>query len=308
MPLDTRSSDTVCWSPSEVIGSTVTPCAPIRNGYSFVPCRVPRYLSTRRRRVDVCSVTRWSRTITQSETYSSMPWRVSAPSPRSPVITAVTPRSLSQPNSRRSSARKMLTSSKAPNSVSIVSSTTRLAPTSSMAAPMRMNRPSRSQEPASCRSLGARFTWSITSRPSFCSCCRSNPMDATFSTSSCTFSSNEMKTPGSPNSVIPRNRNSIASSVLPHPAGPHTSVGRPCGSPPPVTSSSPLMPVAALRRAASFGARCGGRLNVWSAVLDGIARLPQISRTECGRTNTLSNVTAGRGFAVPSLARQRRRD
>ena len=81
--------------------------SPMRNGYSFVPCSEPRYLRIRSRRVEVCSVTRWSRTITQSETYSSMPWRVSVPSPRSPVITAVTPRSLSQPNSRRSSERRI---------------------------------------------------------------------------------------------------------------------------------------------------------------------------------------------------------
>ena len=81
------------------------PLSPIRNGYSFVPCSDPRYFSTRSRRVDVCSMTRWSSTITQSETYSSMPCRVSEPSPRSPVTTAVTPRSFSQPNNRRSSER-----------------------------------------------------------------------------------------------------------------------------------------------------------------------------------------------------------
>ena len=49
------------------------PGSPIRNGYSLVPCSEPRYLRTRRRRVEVCSVTRWSSTITQSDTYSSMP-------------------------------------------------------------------------------------------------------------------------------------------------------------------------------------------------------------------------------------------
>ena len=40
----------------------------------------------------------------------------------------------------------------------------------------------------------------------------------------------------------------MASSVLPQPAGPQTSVGRPRGRPPPVTSSSPLMPVGAFGR------------------------------------------------------------
>ncbi len=43
--------------------------------------------------------------MTQSETYSSRPCRVSVFTPRSPVMIAVIPRSLSQANSRRSSAR-----------------------------------------------------------------------------------------------------------------------------------------------------------------------------------------------------------
>ena len=42
--------------------------------------------------------------ITQSETYSSSPWRVSVPSPRSAVMMAVTPLSFSQRKSRRNSA------------------------------------------------------------------------------------------------------------------------------------------------------------------------------------------------------------
>ena len=135
-----------------MIGSTDIPDSPMRNGYSLVPCSEPRYFRMRSRRVDVCSVTRWSSTITQSDTYSSMPWRVSVPSPRSPVITAVTPRSLSQPNSRRSSERRIAVFVKAPNSVSIVSITTRLAPTASIAAPRRRNSPSRSQSPVSSMS------------------------------------------------------------------------------------------------------------------------------------------------------------
>ncbi len=53
--------------------------------------RVPRYLTIRSRRVETWSVTRWSSRITQSETYSSRPCRVSVPSPRSAVMTAVTP-------------------------------------------------------------------------------------------------------------------------------------------------------------------------------------------------------------------------
>ena len=68
------------------------------------------------------------RMTTQSETYSSRPWRVSEPvPPRSPVITAVTPRSLSQPKRRRSSARRIPAFDKPPNKDSSVSRTTRFA-------------------------------------------------------------------------------------------------------------------------------------------------------------------------------------
>jgi hypothetical protein len=73
MPVEMRSSDTVCFRTNDVIGTTETPFSPIRKGYSFVPCSVPRYFRMRSRRVEVCWMTRWSSTITQSETYSSMP-------------------------------------------------------------------------------------------------------------------------------------------------------------------------------------------------------------------------------------------
>src|SRR4051812_732568 len=61
-------------------------------------------------------------------------------------------------------------------------------------------------------------------------------------------SSNVIKTPGSPNSVAPRIRNSVANSDLPQPAAPQTSVGRPAGTPPPVISSNPGIPVGAFSR------------------------------------------------------------
>src|SRR3979490_1566288 len=72
---------------------------------------------------------------------------------------------------------------------------------------------------------------------------RSKPSDATLSASSSAVSSNVIKTPGSLKCVAPLTRNSMASSVLPHPAFPHTSVGRPDGKPPRVISSRPLTPV-----------------------------------------------------------------
>ena len=61
--------------------------------------------------------------MTQSDTYSSRPWRVSEPSPRSPVITAVTPLSLRKRNRRRSSERRSAWLVKPPKSDSMVSST-----------------------------------------------------------------------------------------------------------------------------------------------------------------------------------------
>src|SRR5208283_1988661 len=72
---------------------------------------------------------------------------------------------------------------------------------------------------------------------------KSKPNDATFTFSSTSVSSKDTNTPASPNSVAPRTRNSEASRVLPQPAPPHTSVARPRGSPPPVISSRPWMPV-----------------------------------------------------------------
>jgi hypothetical protein len=60
------------------------PFSPIRNGYSSIPWRLPRYCTMRTRLVEICSVTRSSSSRTQSATYSSNPYRVSIPSPRSP--------------------------------------------------------------------------------------------------------------------------------------------------------------------------------------------------------------------------------
>ena len=68
------------------------PCSSMRNGYSFVPWVDPRYLTMRRRRVEISSRMRWSSTITQSETNSSMPCRVSLSGrSRSAVMTVVSP-------------------------------------------------------------------------------------------------------------------------------------------------------------------------------------------------------------------------
>ncbi len=77
---------------------------------------------------------------------------------------------------------------------------------------------------------------------------RSKPRDLTFSTSSFSPSSKEIKTPGSPKLSAPRTKNSMANRVLPQPAPPQTNAGRPSGRPPSVNSSKPRIPVGHLRR------------------------------------------------------------
>eukprot|EP01085_Mycamoeba_gemmipara_P000153 Mycagemm_TRINITY_DN9805_c0_g1::TRINITY_DN9805_c0_g1_i1::g.153::m.153 type:complete len:105 gc:universal TRINITY_DN9805_c0_g1_i1:488-174(-) len=99
-----RSLDTSCDKVSEVTGNTEMPLWSIRNGYSLVPWNDPRYLIMRSRRVEILLVTLWSSRITQSETYSSNPCRVSEPSPFSPVMIVVTFFSFSQSNNLLSSA------------------------------------------------------------------------------------------------------------------------------------------------------------------------------------------------------------
>ena len=199
----------------------------------------------RSRRVETCSFTRWSSRITQSDTYSSSPWRVSCPSPRSPVITTDTPRSLRKRNSRRSSARRIASLLKLENSDSMVSSTTRFAPTDWMAKSRRRNSPSRSYSPLSSISLRSISTVSMAISPRSTRSLRSKPSEATFFARSSDGSSKLMNTPGSPKRVAPLTRNCMANSVLPHPGPPHTRVGRPAGRPPPVISSKPRIPVGA---------------------------------------------------------------
>lgn len=118
----------------------------------------------------------------------------------------------------------------------------------SMAWPRRMNRPSRSYSPVSWISLRSMCTWSMKTFCCSCRVSRSTPGERRFCVSSSAFSSNIMKTPGSPYSTAPCTRNSAASRVLPEPAEPQISVGLPCGKPPPVISSRPWMPVGALAK------------------------------------------------------------
>ena len=99
---------------------------------------------------------------------------------------------------------------------------------------------------------------------------RSKPSDATSLAISSAFSSNVMNTPGSSNWTAPLTRNVSASSVLPDPGPPQTSVGRPLGSPPRVISSSPRIPVRVF---------ASSRPRTRSGSTGGIAR----HRSECAR-------------------------
>ena len=69
------------------------------------------------------------------------------------------------------------------------------------------------------------------------------------------LSSKATKMPGSLHSRAPCTRNCSASTVLPEPGPPTSSVVRPRGKPPPVISSKPAMPVGALVGAFTRGDR-----------------------------------------------------
>ena len=205
------------------------------------------------------------------------------PSPFSPVITVVRPRSLSQRNSRRSSERSTSGLGNPAKRDSTVSSTTRFAPTVRAAWSSRTKSPSRLNSPVSWISARSTRTWSMAIRFRATSRSTSNPSEATLAASSASLSSKDMKTPGSPCSTAPRIRNSIAKSVFPHPGPPHTSVGRPRGRPPPVISSRPRTPEGAFgmergRRAARERARDEAEREaeaaMWNAPPEEVQALP----------------------------------
>src|SRR4051794_6402601 len=94
--------------------------------------------------------------------------------------------------------------------------------------------------------------------------------------------------------MAPRTRNSIAKSVLPHPAPPQISVGRPRGRPPSVTSSRPRMPdgtlaswalaaarVAAFRDDASARFLDGNSVRVEESAIDSPCLLWRVDRCPC---------------------------
>ena len=136
-------------------------------------------------------------------------------SPCSPVMIAVTPFSLSQRNSRRSSARRIASLGRPANSAS-----TRVQH-HALGADLVDHRVEADEQPFQVVLAGlldlAALDVDVIDRHLLPAIrpLTSKPSDATFLASSSAVSSKDMKTPGSLNSVMPRTMNSIASSVLP---------------------------------------------------------------------------------------------
>ena len=134
----------------------------------------------------------------------------------------------------------------------------------------------------------------------------SNPREARFAVRSSTDSSNDMNTPGSLYRRAPLIKNSIPRIVLPLPGPPQTSVGRPRGSPPPVISSRPWIPVGDL--GTKLGrAGCCAVLGLMDACRSGSSGFLSTPRTlERGVTRPYLDLTAscgaGRGACLVKLS------
>ena len=197
MPVDTLSAVPGWSRPAEVMGMTESPPLSMTKGYSFAPWLEPRYLMMRIRLVAICSLTRLSTKMMQSEIYSSRPWWVNVPCCTSPVISAVTCLSLSQRKSLLISKRNMPVSVTPANNDSMESSTTRFALMESIACSSRTKIPSRLNSPAPCMSRRSSKTWSSTIFFLATSSSKFNLREATSLYNSSSVSSNDMKTPGS---------------------------------------------------------------------------------------------------------------
>ena len=165
------------------------------------------------------------------------------------------------------------------NRDSIVSSTTRLAPTELTACSRRTNRPSRSYSPVSSISLAVDVdvvddeTSLARSAPAGRSRARRRRPPAR------RRSPRRSSTRRARRTAARRcTRNVMPSSVLPEPGPPLTSVGRPAGSPPLVISSRPGMPVGLFRNA--------GRVEIGSVDVD----VRAVSAMQCPRLNHKSRI------------------
>ena len=101
----------------------------------------------------------------------------------------------------------------------------------------------------------------------------SKPSEWTLAARSFSRSSKLMNTPVSPNLLAPLTRNVIPNRVLPHPAEPQSSVGRPVGRPPSVRSSKPPMPVGVFGRCTDGRRMRRGREVPYDLALDDLLKL-----------------------------------
>ncbi len=226
------------------------PFSSIRNGYSFVPCVLPRYLTMRRRRVDTCSL---HAVVEQDDAVGDV---LLEPLARELALAALAGDDrgdalVLQPAKQAAQlrAQERLVGEAAEEGLERVEHHALGAD--------RVDGKPEPQEQAlevvlagfldlACARCGRGRRRSCPRRSSSRGRSRASARSAT--RSSC-VSSKAMNTPGSSNSSAPRSRNSMASSVLPQPAAPQTRVGRPRGRPPNVISSRPAIPVGAFANA-----------------------------------------------------------
>ena len=144
---------------SDVIGSTEMPCSSIRNGYSLVPCARAAILDDAqapRRHLLVDAVVEQDHAVGDVLLQAVAGQRAFAPLAGDDGGDALVLEPAEQPaQSRRAGWPR---SSSPAKSASMVSSTTRLAPTVSTACRSRTNRPSRSYSPVSSISLRSMCT------------------------------------------------------------------------------------------------------------------------------------------------------
>ena len=132
-PVETRSLEAGWSRPREEIGMTEKPCSSIRKGYSLVPWAEPRYLTIRMRRVAICSAH-----LVAEKDHAVGDVLFQAEAGQGPLALLAGDDGgdalvFKKPNRRFSSARRITSLEKPEKRVSMVSSTTRLAPMVSMA-------------------------------------------------------------------------------------------------------------------------------------------------------------------------------
>ena len=215
-----------------MIGTTTMPRSVIRNGYSLVPCSEPRYLTTRRRRVEIWSSTRWSSgDHAVGDVLLDAEAGQAAPSPRSPVITdgqAAVLEPAEQP--AQLAADDRLVGQRAEQQLDGVEHDPLGADRRRSPWPSRMNSPSRSKSPVSTISAGSSRKASIGEQAVALELRRGRSRATRrWWPGRSAVSSKASSTPGSPKSRAPRTRNSIAEQRLAGAGGAAHQRGPPAG-------------------------------------------------------------------------------